>query len=145
MASPEEERAIELEARRHGDRVQRPPTSVYHAEAAKYREPPWWHTTDGTVKVIGAIALAGSTLGVGGWVASRAEKPEPPPAALVACPPPKNEAERMKQPDVCVRLEQLEALANRAALDAAEALARSRKDSDPQPAATIQGIAPTRP
>jgi hypothetical protein len=86
-------------------------------------EPPWWRTTGGMVKVLGALFAGLASLGVGGWLASRPEeKPKAPAVTDVACP--KFEDQDAPRSALCMRINQLEGSIGK--LEAVDAARRER-------------------
>lgn len=98
-------------------------------ELPAYLELPWWRTTGGMVKVLGALFTGLGTLAAGGWFATRPPEapppPPPPPPADIVCP--KFEDQGAARSSLCMRIHQLEGALGKAQRDADSALLREAR------------------
>jgi hypothetical protein len=104
--------ALELELVRVRTELadQREALKKAQAAAVTYPEAPWWRTTDGMVKVIGAFFAGLALIGAGGWFVSRQEAPQAPaaptPTADVTCPVFADQ--NAPRSSLCMRINQIE-------------------------------------
>lgn len=131
FASPAEMAAIERDALSEGARVVKPaenrPEPRKRQDTPAWIEPPWWRTTGGTVRVLGALFTGLAAIGAGSWFATRPEeKPQPAQVADVACP--KFEDQDAPRGALCMRIFQLEQALGRVQAEQERRRARDERE-----------------